>query len=312
METALFQEQAEAVAAAFAGEPVTEVRQFATGAQHFVFEALFEARAPLVVRLSRPEDRRLAAAAVQLSRMLRPLGVPLPEIFKAEIEAPIPFIVMERLPGADLGEAIGDLQAGEIEAIARGVAAAQAAAARMGGASRFGFAVEPSEAPFDSWADFVAWHVERSRKRLVTAALFDPTYGRRVDALLARWRAALEAAPATPFLHDTTTRNVIVAGGALSGIVDVDDLCFGDPRYVAALTRAALIAMDRPTDYVAAWIRIAEWTPDPLFDLYTAAYLLDLMSEHGQPANGNERASTAEARRRLEREMERLLGPLEA
>jgi hypothetical protein len=43
----------------------------------------------------------------------------------------------------------------------------------------------------------------------------------------------------TPFLHDTTTKNVIVTSeGHFSGIVDVDDLCLGDPRYPAALTQA--------------------------------------------------------------------------
>lgn len=312
VEAVVFRARARAVAEGFAGQPATEVRRFTTGAQHFVFEAVFVARAPLVVRLSRPEDRRLAAGAVRLSETLRPCGVPLPAILKAEVEAPIPCIVMERLPGTDLGDVIGELSAREIDMIAGGVAAAQAAVARTGAAARFGFAVEASEAPFGSWAEFVAWHVGRSRQRLAAAGLFTAAYAQRVEALLCRWSSELEGIQATAFLPDTTTRNVIVAKGALSGIVDVDHLCFGDARYVAALTRAALIAMDRPTDYVSAWMRAAGWVADPLFDLYTAAYLLDLMSEHGQPANGNERASTPEARTRLEREMDRLLALLEA
>ena len=44
-------------------------------------------------------------------------------------------------------------------------------------------------------------------------------------------RAELDALSPVPFLHDTTTKNVIVTPeGSFSGIVDVDDLCFGDPR----------------------------------------------------------------------------------
>ena len=50
-------------------------------------------------------------------------------------------------------------------------------------------------------------------------------------------RDEIDSIPPTPFLHDATTKNVLVtAKGAFSGIVDVDDLCFGDPRYPAALT----------------------------------------------------------------------------
>ena len=55
----------------------------------------------------------------------------------------------------------------------------------------------------------------------------------------------------------------------------------------------------------------AGWQGDELFQLYTAAYLLDLMAEHGQAANGNERPSTAAARGRLEAEIALLLDQLE-
>ena len=113
-------------------------------------------------------------------------------------------------------------------------------------------------------------------------------------------RVAIDATAATPFLHDTTTKNVIVApDGSFSGIVDVDDLCFGDPRYPAALTLAVLMATGGPKNYVEAWLRHAGAPDDATFRLYVAAFLLDLMSEHGHAFNGNEAASTAKARESL-------------
>jgi hypothetical protein len=68
--------------------------------------------------------------------------------------------------------------------------------------------------------------------------------------------------------------------------VDVDDLCFGDPRYPAALTMAVLMAQGGPVAYVKAWLRHAAQTDDPVFWLYVSAFLLDLMSEHGHRFNG--------------------------
>ena len=123
----------------------------------------------------------------------------------------------------------------------------------------------------------------------------------RVCSRQIRWRAwprwsrreTLDALPATAFLHDTTTRNVIVTpAGSLSGIVDVDDLCFGDPRYTPALTMAVLLAHNGPLAYVEHWMRVAGQRDNGLFRLYVALFLVDLMSEHGQRFNDNERRST--------------------
>jgi hypothetical protein len=46
---------------------------------------------------------------------------------------------------------------------------------------------------------------------------------------------------------------------------------------------------------------------DPLFRLYVAMFLVDLMSEHGQRFNGNERASERRVRDGLMQALTRLL-----
>ena len=62
---------------------------------------------------------------------------------------------------------------------------------------------------------------------------------------------------------------------------------------------AVLMALGESVAYVKAWPRHAAQTDDPVFWLYVSPFLLDLMSEHGHRFNGNERASTPEARRSL-------------
>jgi hypothetical protein len=89
---------------------------------------------------------------------------------------------------------------------------------------------------------------------------------------------------------------IVTEQGVLSGIVDVDDLCFGDPRYAPALTLAVLLAHGRRAHYVEAWMAAAGHDDDRIFRLYVALFLLDLMSEHGQSFNGNEGPSTPESR----------------
>lgn len=58
---------------------------------------------------------------------------------------------------------------------------------------------------------------------------------------------------ARPFLWDASERNVIVYQGKISGIVDVDDMCFGDPLFVIGLTSAALEIDGHDTVYSNYW-----------------------------------------------------------
>jgi aminoglycoside phosphotransferase (APT) family kinase protein len=89
------------------------------------------------------------------------------------------------------------------------------------------------------------------------------------------------------FLHDITTKNVIVDGARLSGIVDVDDLCFGDPLLQVGLTRMALLASDHSATYADAWIDLLGPRREQVaaLDFYTALFCIDFMAELGRRFN---------------------------
>jgi hypothetical protein len=291
-----------AVAArAATGRTPVEVRRFRTGAAHHVFEALFDdGRPSVVVRMGTPAQGPSMAAGVRLNRFLRPLGVPLPEVLAEGLEEAFPWAALERLPGTDLEHVIGTLSDGQLRAVAEGVAAAQAAASRVGAANRYGYSALPEAAPYVCWSAVLEANLARSRARIGGAGLFGLDWVERLAGLIGVRQADLDALPPTAFLHDTTTRNVIVAtAGTLSGIVDVDDLCFGDPRYTPALTLAVLLAYGGPVSYVENWMRAAGHRDDGLFRLYVALFRADLMGEHGQRFNGNEQPSTPQARESL-------------
>jgi len=291
---------AAALAAAAIGSRPAAVSRFTTGAQHFVFEARFADRAPVVVRISRPADRQLAASAARLSRQLRPLGMPLPAILAEDLDAPFPYLVLERLPGADLGHVIARLPPDRLTSIASRIVQAQRIVGGTPSVGRYGYAAQPAEASHKRWSQTLEASLGRSRARIAAAGLFDLGLVDALDVVLATLRPEADKQPATPFLHDTTTKNVIVAeDGSFSGIVDVDDLCFGDPRLVVALTLASLTASGGPTSYAETWLRLAGFRDDRLFRLYVALFLLDFLSEEGQVFNGNPRPTSPDKRRAL-------------
>ncbi len=288
------------LAAAAVGRSPINVRRFGTGAHHYVFEATFADRPPVVVRIAAEHSRAAMAGALTLSGLLRPRGVPLPEIIAEGVKHRFSHLVMERLTGTDLGEVICGLSDTNLEAIAKQVARAQNLTSLTASGTQYGYAIEPAHAPRERWSQVLLDNLARSRRRIAAAKLFDEDAIDTIVNMVSAARPELDALSPVPFLHDTTTKNVIVTPeGSFSGIVDVDDLCFGDPRYVVALTLASLRASDGPTHYVDAWMNAAGYRNDRIFRLYVALFLVDFMSEHGQEFNGNVPPSSADGRGRL-------------
>jgi aminoglycoside phosphotransferase len=288
------------LAAEMAGHQPIDVRRFGTGLQHYVFDIDFDGHAPVVARIASERGRPALEGALKLSNFLRPRGVRLPRILSEGLGHRFPHLILERLPGTDLGDVASSLSDASLGTIANEVAVAQAITAKTGSAGRYGYAVEAKDAPFELWSQVLLASLSRSRKRIVESALFDISAVDAVAALVSAMKAELDTTPPVAFLHDTTTKNVIVTlEGTFSGIVDVDDLCFGDPRYAAALTLAALKAFGGPVYYVDAWLRSANFADDKLFRLYVALFIVDFMSEHGKAFNGNPMPSSAEQRASL-------------
>lgn len=282
------------------GVDAVEARRFTTGLHHFVYEVTLADGRAVVARLTRPSEAAYMRSAVALSSQLRPLGAPLPELLASDVEAEFPWMLLERLPGRDLGDLVGSLDSKCLRAIADKVTATQAIVAGTPSSGRYGFAATPQVAPFVRWPELIEADVERSRGRIASAGFFDLMVVERIDRIRSLLSDELDAIPATPFLHDTTTKNVIVTErGEFSGIVDVDDLCFGDPRFMTALTHVALSAHDLPTDYASYLMQAAGWRDDHLYRLYIATIFLGFMSEHGQRFNDNQPDFTPEDRAKL-------------
>jgi len=141
--------------------------------------------------------------------------------------------------------------------------------------------------PHADWGQVVAASIERSRKRIRAASIFGDLPGDRVEAASGRLAGYFARLPPTPFLHDITTRNVIVEESRPSGIVGVDDLCFGDPLFLLGLVRMALSANGHSLCYADSWTELLR--PDAeqraALDFYAALFCLDFMGELGHRFN---------------------------
>ncbi len=275
------------IAAHTVGVQPADVRRFPTGLMHYVYEATFDDHPPLAVRIAASYGHAAMRGAAQLSRLLRPRGIPLPAILAESLDGAFPYLVLERIPGTDLNDVVGDLPRDSLEGIAAAVVDAQRRTAGLpSSAGKYGYAVSSEAAPHPNWLQFLASRLKRLQEEIVAADRYDVGETEILAAVLTDMKGEINAVPATPFLHDTTTKNVIVTPeGRFSGIVDVDDLCFGDPRWAVALTHVALLAWGFRLDYTEAWMRLAGFSDDRLFRVYVALFFAGFMAERGAKFN---------------------------
>ena len=261
----------------------------------------------MVIRLNRPGQGEHFAAAIRWQRLLAPRGVPLPTLLAHNADPPVggyPYMIITRLPGSDLGAVYPELSVDQKRGSAGRIAAIQRSVGGLPPGPGFGFASGYDDpALYPTWTALLRADLARTRARLAAADLVDPALADRIAARLPNHEPYLAQVPPTPFLDDTTTKNVLIHEGQLTGIVDVDCVCFGDPLFAVALTRMALLSRNFATDYIDYWCADLDLRPArrAALDLYTALFCVGFLSEYGQRFN-NDEAQPAD-----ERQIARLL-----
>jgi aminoglycoside phosphotransferase len=272
-------------------ESVLTVNRFATGSRHFVYDVVTESRQNFVVRIATPENKESLLGAMYWHKLLKPKGVQLPNVLHSDIEAatsPFPYLIIERLAGKDLGIVYPQLSKDEKKTLAGEMARIQEIAGALPPGKGFGFVGSYESSCFQrAWIDVLYNSLERSRKRIQTIGAVDAQQVDRVAGRMGEYESYFSKVKPTCFLDDITTKNVIVQDGKLSGIVDVDCVCFGDHLFTIALTRMSLLNTGFDLDYTDYWGDAASLSEEQreVLQFYTALFCVDFMSELGQVFN---------------------------
>jgi hypothetical protein len=264
------------------------LRRYPNGLCHYVYEVVPENAAPIVLRMAHRETKPHLAGSIYWTDRLRPLGVPLPRILGADLEGPFPYTILEHIPGVDLGDAYPSLTKEVRKNIAEEICRLQDCVRQLPAASGYGFAYDYQDRRLQrSWHDVIRQQLARARKWIKMNGVCDTAHVGRVESHLPSLKTYFDQVKPTPFLHDATTKNVLVSHSGLLGIVDVDDLCFGDPLLVLALTNMALLARGWDTDYVRHWVdawNLSDAQHEAM-RFYTAVFCVGFIGEIGQNFN---------------------------
>ncbi len=248
------------------GIGVLSIARFPTGLCHYVYDVITDDGRGVVVRLASPSTRAALTGGIYWHPRLRAAGVPLPALLHAGTDpsGAFAYMLLSRLPGCDLSLAYADLTPQHTRALAAEIVSIQRRIGAMPAASGFGFARSYDDpCLLATWLDVVLADLQRSEDRMRSSGLVDAKHVVRVRERVRAIAPYLLAVQPTPFLDDITTKYVLIHDGALSGIVDTDAVCFGDPLFTLALTTMALLAAGHDTQYTDHW-RALLGLPPPL------------------------------------------------
>lgn len=172
--------------------------------------------------------------------ILAALEIPVPSILASDLTMtkwPFGWVVLTYFPGRDLRHELVNMDADLQQDLANQVVDAQRRASTLPAGVAYGFTHINGRAAHGSWNAVVTNEQADSTQ--------DADDVEELAALAAPQRAHMrpyfEGVTPTCFLDDITVKNVIIENGRLSGFVDFDSVCYGDPMFHVGLTAAGIV-----------------------------------------------------------------------
>ena len=209
---------------------------------------------------------------------LIPLGVPLAKFIKTDLHgdySQFPALLMLRLPGDDLCNIYSDLTDSDKNNLAKEMVRIKALTNLLPDGPGFGIVSSYEQKPENnSWFDFLLNRLLLFKDIIKESAVFDENNVHEVISIAKNMEEEFRSIRPRPFLWDATERNVIIYKGKITGVVDVDDLCFGDPLFVLGLTYTAMENEGHDTLYTDYWAEALQLDKKARFALSSTVFFM--------------------------------------
>lgn len=264
---------------------VQTITRFPTGLSHAVYEVATADERHFVVRVARPERNSELERGLYWHAQLERLHVPLPQIYASGHIDGRAYAVYERLPGTDLEIGYHTLTAPQRKRIAECIAGIQRQVQGLG-AEHF------QDAP--PWPRMIEKILLRTERELGQKGDNANPYLAALEGQFVQRRSELGSRRPVAFLYDLNVRNAIVNNGRLTGIIDVDEVWYGDPLLAIGRGKTLLMLMQAETDFVTFWCDAWDLPAEErrLVDFYALLYAVRFMGTLGQVLNGNPSVQT--------------------
>ena len=269
----------------YTGDSILKAELFSTGLSLFVYDVITKSGNKYVVRIAPPDRKSELEDGIYWQKKLEHLPIPLPELFHTGQIEDYSFAIYERIPGDDLEIIYHKLSSNDKKNISHQVADIQQEIHTLN---------EPSSEKSTSWVERVQNILNRSERQISKNGLCDKRYIERVKSQIQKNEDYLSSVTPIAFLYDLNVRNVIIYNSRVNGIIDVDEVWFGDPLLTIGRGKALLLSMNQNIDYIHYWceyLNLSDFQKS-IVDLYALLYSLRFMGTLGQTLNGNYSSQT--------------------
>lgn len=249
---------------------VVQIERCGVGIANYVF-IVSTAVEKYILRCSKEEDAY--KDTVNLLGRLSACEIPIPAVLSYGKYGDYFYLILSYIPGDDIGNVYYRLNGGEKKQIAREVVEIQRK-------------VSTIDIPTNSewtWNSVVEEILNRAEERIGRKSYFDVYKVHIVKNLQQEIQEYLDKVQPTPYLDDISTKNLLINGGKVSGIIDIDWMGFGDMLTFVAMTKVALLNMNLDTEYIDYLLdEIHPSTAEyKAFVFYCLMFCVDFMGERG-------------------------------
>lgn len=258
-------------------------RRIPMGRSHFVFTVELTTGESVIARITRPDRAECFAGFAYWQQQLAAVGVPVPRVLAMDLSesvSPWPIMLLERAPGDDLCNAYASLTDAEKRSVADDLLHIQhCMRALPHGPGYGGIAHYGDRRCHPRWSDVLWEDFTGAIEQLTPQQRRTPAIG-KVRRAIRELRPEFDRISPLPYLIDATHQNVLVEGGRVTAIVDLDEVGFGDALFPLGVARAGLLARGPEADCI-------EQVAAPLcagpnrrraFDLYSAIACLKMLA----------------------------------
>lgn len=258
-----------------------EIKRYEIGYVNYVYRICF-GQDIFVVRINL--NKNIYTDTIYWLDKLIKIGVPVPKVMYKGMYDKYSYLILNYIDGDDLGNIYADLSAYEKREIARDIVNIQNIVATLPENRGYGYLTSYNDENYkNSWKEVIEEHLNRSSYRIKENMIFDYTKVDKVEKLLEKYDNYFASIKPIPFLDDISSKNVLIKQGKLTGIIDIDEVCFGDKLYYVALSNMALMGLGYDTkyiDYLMDEMKASELERE-ILTLYTLVFCVDFMSEKG-------------------------------
>ncbi|MGR3936269.1 phosphotransferase family protein [Streptomyces sp. BRA346] len=271
------------------------------GRSHFVFTVQLASGERVIARITRHDRAECFTGFAYWRRQLARVGVPVPRVLHMDLSGtvlPWPIMFLEQAPGTDLCNVYANLTAAEKRSIADDLLDLQHRTRGLPpGPGYGGIASYGDLRCHPRWSDVLWEYFTGAVDQLAPLQRQAPAIG-QIRRSIHELGPEFDGIDPLPYLIDATHQNVLVEGGKVTAIVDLDEVGFGDALYPLGVARAGLLARGPEADcieQVAAPLCVGP-SRRRVFDLYSAVACLKMLAPSplsvvGPPSVGSQIAT---------------------